>query len=122
MSFYSDLIATVSSMMTEFGQTVTIQQNGPMVTQPNGVTAPSQPAPMVTKGVIFDYQFRAYGNEVEKKNYIQSADKQLFIAPTEFTPQVQDKVYVANNWWAIVNIKQVNPAGTPVLYELWLKR
>lgn len=122
MGFYDDLATFALNSMTEFGQPVSIQQQGPKTTNSAGVTVPNNPPPMVTVGVLFDYTFRQYGNEVEKGSYIQAADKQLFIPPTPFPPQVQDRVTVAGNTWAIVNIKQINPAGTVILYELWLKR
>lgn len=120
--FYTDLVATVVETITEFGQAVTIQQQGVKTTNANGVSLPSNPTAMKTVGLMFDFSFRNYGNENIKGTLIESADKQLFIAPTPMIPQVQDKVIVAGNSWAIINIKQVNPAGTVLLYELWLKR
>lgn len=120
--FYEDIASTVLELMTEFGQRVTVQQQGPKTTNANGVTVPSAPVGMTTVGLLFDYAYRMYGNESIKGELINTADKQLYIAPTPVAPKVQDKVLVAGSIWAIVNIKQVNPAGVPVLYELWLKR
>lgn len=121
--FYSGLAATALDLLTEFGQPVTVLQQGPQsMNTATGITAPTTTNSMSTYGALFDYIYRQYGNEVVKGAQIQSADKQLFMAATPSPPQVQDKVVVGGNTWAIVNIKQINPAGTPVLYELWLKR
>jgi hypothetical protein len=122
MSFYDDILPDILAILTEFGQPVSIQQLGPKTTNAAGISVPSNPTPMNTVGVIFDFVYRQYGNEVERNTQIQSADKQLFCYPTIYVPQVQDRVTTAGNTWAIVNIKQINPAGTPLLYELWLKR
>jgi hypothetical protein len=122
MSFYDDMTGTVLEMLSEFGQPVVIQQQGPKTVNANGVTVPSNPTAMTAMGCLFDYTFRNYGNEVVKGELVQSADKQLYMTATPVPPQVQDRVIVGGNSWAIVNIKQINPAGTPVMYELWLKR
>lgn len=120
MSFYSELADTANGMLAEFGQDVVVTTLG--IAQPDLSTGiVSQPSSSyTTKGVLLDFDYRNFGLTVNTYEQTSSNDKRLLLNASGVVKPgdlltvdgVQYKAYV---------IKTVNPAGTKVLYDIWMQ-
>ena len=112
MSFYSDMADTATGMLSEFGQAVTIVNSSSVYDTSTGaatVTTTTQSG----IGAIFDY-----GNKAIDQSLIKVGDKQLLLSVKGITkPSIGDTV----NGYSITMVKEINPAGTPVMYECNLR-
>jgi hypothetical protein len=121
MDFYEDLATTVTDLLTEFGQTVTLRKvvqgtyvNG-VVTSANIDTYP--------KGAIFDYPLHRYGEMLQNGTLITGATRWLILAVTGGKPELNDHIIQASgNEWVIANIKTINPSGVDVVYDCTIQQ
>lgn len=121
MSFYSDLALTVSDLLVQFGQPVTVSKNGMGVEDPTtGVVT----IPVVTStetGVLLDYIYRTFGEAIETPSRILGVNKRLLLT-TGTAVNPEDRVFVGGDWYLIVAVKSANPGGTNLIYDLWIQR
>ncbi|WP_421526310.1 hypothetical protein [Pseudomonas yamanorum] len=121
MTFYGDLAMVGLEMITEFGQSVTISKTEPSEYDPHiGGEAPGVPVEQVAQGILLDFT----GQEFQNNSLIRQGDKKLKIAAQglAWVPGLLDKVVAQGRTWSIVPpLKEVNPAGTPILYELQVR-
>ena len=120
MSFYSNLAATAAQLLAKFGQPVTLRSVGAGAYDPatSGVLlGAALPTDVVRKGVLLDF---ARGTTTVRGNLVQAIDKQLLLE-SGVVPSLEDLVLVGGATFTIVSIGEVNPAGTPVLYDLHLR-
>lgn len=123
MTFYSEMAAVAHELLLEFGKTVVLRRVTPGVYDPAtgaaSVTTADQPA----IGALFDYDPRDSGKGFTPETLIQAGDKQCLLSPSGVTaPEPGDFIVDGSDTWTVLNVKSVNPAGTPVLYELQLRR
>lgn len=120
MSFYSDLASDATALLREFGQAVTIvKKELGLLDITTGIAAPANYTYTDAIGVLVDFDYRNYG--VGNSNQmISSSDKRLYMS-TATEVMAADTVIVDGNSYRIVVIKVVNPAGTRVLYDLWIQ-
>lgn len=118
MTFYSDLAAESLAMLTDFGRDVTWQSFTAGTYDPatGGATPSSTSA--TRKGAVFDF---GAGQTMMRGSLIQAGDKRLFLDATA-PVSVQDQCTIAGDVYAVVSVGEVNPAGTPVLYDIHLSR
>jgi hypothetical protein len=120
MSFYGDMAAVASSMIAEFGQTVTIVTQGTgvysaatgTVTQTGGKSYPA-------KGAIFDYPERLIDG-----TRVMRGDKQVYlsVAGLPITPRPDMKLIDgAGVSHIIIESKTLAPALVSVMYELQVR-
>lgn len=121
MSFYSELADTANEMLAEFGQPVVVTsfEIGQESTSTGVVTQPS--TTFATIGVLLDYDYRNFGDSTVPYQAVTSSDKRLLLAANTVVNtgdlfQVDGVVYKAHV------IKVVNPAGTRVLYDIWVQK
>ena len=123
MSFYNEMASTAGALLEEFGAVVTLIRAMPISVDP--VTGlPSGSANKETKGVaaVFDYTSRDDGIRNRDGTTIKAGDKKILLSvDVDFVPEVGDKV-VSRETYTIVNVKEVNPAGTAVLYTIQARR
>lgn len=121
MAFYNEMAVMALEMITEFGQPVTISRTEPGEYDPvTGGDAPGTTAEQAAQGILLDFT----GQEFQNNSLIQQGDKKLKIAAEglDWVPGLLDKVVVQGRSWTIVPpLKEVNPAGTPILYELQVR-
>ena len=118
MAFYDEMAVMALEMITEFGQSVTISKTETGEYDPEtGGDSPGATIEQIAQGILLDFT----GQEFQNNSLIQQGDKKLKIAAQglEWVPGLLDKVVVQGRTWSIVPpLKEVNPAGTPILYEL----
>lgn len=118
MSFYGNAQNTASKMLTKFGQSIThtIRTAGTYDPATGGLTVTE--ITQTVKGALFDY-----GNEEIDGMLIVAGDKRAFVASLGITsPKMDDTLTVGSVVWTIKSVKELNPAGTSVIFELQVRR
>lgn len=121
MTFYDEMAATTLSLITEFGQPVTIRDMTKGAYDPSASkTGPDTVVERTAQGILIDFT----GQEFQTNSLIKVGDKKLKIAASGLTspPTLLSKVVAQGRTWTIVPpLKEINPAGTPILYELQVR-
>lgn len=121
---YTKSAATALRLLTKFGRTVTLRK------QTAGAYDPATSSSTVTTtdytgtGALFDFNERLLGTQFADGQTYQVGDKKLLLAPAGITtdPAPGDLLIFGSDTWTVLNIKTLEPAGTPVLYELHLRK
>lgn len=120
-TFYDEMAVMALEMITEFGQPVTISKTGSGEYDPEtGGEAPGATVEQTAQGILLDFT----GQEFQNNSLIKQGDKKLKIAAQglAWVPGLLDKVVAQGRTWSIIPpLKEVNPAGTPILYELQVR-
>ncbi|MDI2590026.1 hypothetical protein POF45_01085 [Pseudomonas sp. 681] len=120
MAFYDEMAVMALEMITEFGQPVTIRAVTVGEYDPDTGTAPETIAEQTAQGILLDFT----GQDFQNNSLIKVGDKKLKIAAQglEWVPNLLNKVIVQGRTWSIVPpLKEINPSGTPILYELQVR-
>ncbi|VVM95705.1 hypothetical protein [Pseudomonas fluorescens] len=121
MNFYEEMAGMALDMITEFGQAVIIRATTVGEYDPDTGTAPADTiSEQTAQGVLLDFT----GQEFQSNSLIKQGDKKLKIAAQglEWAPDLLNKIIVQGLTWSIVPpLKEINPAGTPILYELQVR-
>jgi hypothetical protein len=121
MAFYDEMAVMALEMITEFGQPVIIRAATDGEYDPEtGTAGPGTVSEQTAQGILLDFS----GQEFQNNSLIKQGDKKLKIAAQglEWVPDLLNKVIVQGLTWSIVPpLKEINPAGTPILYELQVR-
>ncbi|RQO62231.1 hypothetical protein [Pseudomonas sp. KBW05] len=119
--FYDRFAEVALRLITQFGQPVAIRKSEPGEYNPEtGGESPGATVEQIAHGVLLDFT----GQEFQNNSLIKQDDKKLKIAAQglEWAPDLLNQVIVQGRTWTIVPpLKEVNPAGTPILYELQVR-
>lgn len=119
MSFSSDMADTAASMLAEFGQSVKVTRFGIGVEDPlTGVVTPSQTTSTET-GVLLDYAYRSFGEGVQATEMVNRNNKRLLMTVTTLL-KANDVIEVDGEIYRIAMLKLLNPAGTRIMYDVWI--
>ena len=121
MVFYEEMAVMALEMITEFGQPVIIRATTVGEYDPDAGSAPPDTViEQTAQGILLDFT----GQEFQNNSLIKQGDKKLKIAAKglSWAPDLLNKVVVQGRTWSIVPpLKEINPAGTPILYELQVR-
>lgn len=121
MAFYDEMAALALDIITEFGQPVTIRATTFGEYDPEtGAVPPDTVTDQTAQGIMLDFT----GQEFQSNSLIKQGDKKLRLAAKGLTsaPSLLSKVIADGKTWSIVPpLKEINPAGTPLLYELQVR-
>ena len=121
MSFYFEMAAVALEMFSEFGQAVTIRDVIKGEYDPDtSTTSPDSVVERIAQGILLDFT----GQEFQTNSLIKVGDKKLKIAAAGLgpAPSLLSKVVAQGKTWTIIPpLKEINPAGTPILYELQVR-
>ncbi|MGY2184654.1 hypothetical protein [Pseudomonas sp. SDO5591_S426] len=121
MSFYDEMAATTLDLITELGQPVVIRAITVGEYDPETGTAPPDTITEQTaQGILLDFT----GQEFQNNSLIKQGDKKLKIAAQglEWAPDLLNKIIVQGRTCSIVPpLKEINPAGARILYELQVR-
>ena len=118
MSFYEDMANTASTLLGQFGSTVTIKRETSASIDPvTGTHTPGTTASLTANGVTtaITKEDRAVFGDVQGNDRILVLDESQ-------APQEGDLVEVAGEDWSIVRIQETNPAGTPLVYRVLIRK
>ena len=120
-AFYDEMAVMALEMITEFGQPVTIRAITVGEYDPDaGSASPDTTTEQTAQGILLDFT----GQEFQNNSLIKQGDKKLKIAAQglAWVPDLLNKVIIQGRTWSIVPpLKEINPAGTPILYELQVR-
>jgi hypothetical protein len=121
MAFYDEMAVMALELITEFGQPVTLRDTAKGVYDPaTGKTGPDTVTERIAQGILLDFT----GQEFQNNSLIKVGDKKLKIAASGLSspPTLLSKAVIQGKTWSIIPpLKEINPAGTPLLYELQVR-
>lgn len=120
MAFYDEMADVALELITEFGQTVTLQRTEAGEYDPEtGTTGDGVAQEQPAQGVLLDYQ----GIEFQNNTQIQQGDKKLKIAAKDlqWPPELANKAIIQGKAYSVINVNETNPAGTPLVYTLQVR-
>lgn len=118
---YTKSVATVNKLLTRFGQDVTLTTNTPAAYDPTTGAASVSTATATVKGAFFELQGGMLGTKLQDGSLGEVTDKQILLAPGT-VPGLLDNITRSGVIFRIVNIKEINPAGTVVMYDLVVRK
>lgn len=121
MAFYDEMAVMALELIKEFGMQVTLRTVTPGTYDPEASeTTPETITEQVGQGILADYT----GLEFQANSLIQAGDKKLKLAAKGLAsaPSLLSKVIADGKTYTIVPpLKEISPAGTPLLYELQVR-
>lgn len=122
--FYDRMASTALRLIERFGQTVTLRDIVPGEYDPvTGSQTPDVEVNQPAQAILQDYALQQSGMSYAEDTVIRQGDKKIMVAAQGLTPPTLTTTVLADGaTWTIVNIKEINPAGTPLVYELQGRR
>lgn len=119
-AFYDRMAATALRLIDRFGQTITLRNPTEGSYDPvTGTTTPGLPDDQPAQAILKDYALQQSGASYAEGTEIRQGDKEITIAAQGVTkPQMTTQIIADGDTWTIVNIKEINPAGTPLVYKV----
>ena len=112
-SFYLKMAATANRLIDKFGQTVMIERTtGETIDPVTGVITAGVTEYFYPRGV-----FKPYAENLIDGTRILKTDIELVLDNT-VKPEMTDKIEGVS----IINIEEINPAGTPLIYKLQVRK
>lgn len=119
MAFYEEMAALALELIAEFGQPVTLRDIQPGEYDPDNPGGGDVIIEQTAQGIMLDFT----GLEFQSDTLIVRGDKKLKVAALgmAWKPKPQIEADVQGRTWTVINFKEINPAGTPLLYELQVR-
>lgn len=115
MAFYDDMAATAKELITEFGFDVTLRFNNGTHNPTTGAKTTSN-TDTVTKGV-----FTKIGKTLRDDFTIMNGDR-VCVLISDVEPTKNTKLLIDSEAWQIVNIKQIKPSTTTIVYFVQVRK
>jgi hypothetical protein len=112
MAFYDDMATTVTELLTEFGVAITLTRTDGVFDPVAAKTTSASDADVATIGV-----WQTIRATLVDGSRIRAGDKFLVIDASQ-APRMSDKIA----GWSIVEINEINPAGTVLAYRLQVRK
>lgn len=113
--FYNGLQSTATRLLAQFGKSLTLRIQTGAAYDPDTQTNVPTCADHAVSGVIGNYQ----GRITESGTLVQTDDKKILVsvgaAPE---PTAGAQIIDGATVYVVQTVKALNPAGTPLLYEL----
>lgn len=111
------MAGTATELLAEFGAPVTIRRvTGGTYSPSTDTTSGATTTDLTATGLVRDYRASQVDGTV-----ILRGDRELVLDAT-VTPTVDDTVLIDSAYWSVVNVRSINPAGTPVAYFVQVRR
>jgi hypothetical protein len=120
---YTKTAATSLRLLTRFGQDVTLVIRTTAAYDPTLLTPAVVTETLQTrKAVLLDYDRINFGETLQDGTRILATDRRCLMDANGTPPTNLDFVDVAGSRYPIKVVKETNPAGTPVLYDMLLRK
>lgn len=119
MAFYDEMAVMALDLITEFGQPVILREITTPEYDPDNPGGGDVIIEQIAQGILLDFT----GLEFQNDTLIVRGDKKLKVAALgmAWKPKPLVQVDVQGKTWTVINLKEINPAGTPLLYELQVR-
>ncbi|WP_444958221.1 hypothetical protein [Microbulbifer sp. ZKSA002] len=117
--FYNRMAATALRLIARFGSEQMLHDVIQGVDDPvAGKRSGDTPVSQTVRVILQDYNLKESGLMYAEGKSVQRGDKKLTIAAAglEWAPTLTTQAEINGAKWQVVNIKEVNPAGTPLVY------
>lgn len=123
-AFYDRMASTALRLIEQFGQTIILRDTVPGEYDPvSGAQTPDVEVDQPAQAILQDYALQQAGMSYAEGTVIKQGDKKILVAAQGLTPPTLTTTVLADGaTWTIVNVKEINPAGTPLVYELQGRR
>ncbi|WP_047301253.1 hypothetical protein [Pseudomonas fluorescens] len=117
--FYDRMAATALRLITQYGQPVTLRETTTPEYDPDNPGGGDAVIEQTAQGILLDFT----GLEFQNDTLIVRGDKKLKVAALgmAWAPKPLIAAEVQGKAWTVINVKEINPAGTPLLYELQVR-
>lgn len=115
--FYGNLAAVATRLLTSKGQSITFSREVQSAFNPTTGVATTSTTTFSGYGAAFDYNSSEIDGEI-----IQKGDIRLVLEATATAPIIGDTCTIDSDAYRAMNVKPTSPAGTPVIYEVQLRR
>jgi len=119
---YAKTATTAVRLLTKFGQSVTLARRSTGAYDPTLSAAPVTETLETRKAVLLDYDRINFGETLQDGTRIQAGDRRCLMGTDGSAPTNFDAVVVGGERYPIKVVKELNPAGTPVLYDMLIRR
>lgn len=117
---YSELATKAQALINKFGQSVTLTTRAVSAIDGVAGTITSTETGTTAKAVLFDYAGGEHGRAFAKDVVITMGDKRCIIAGV--TPTLDARLTVGSSVYRVLNIRELNPGGTSLYYELMVRK
>lgn len=119
---YTKNAATALRLLTKFGRDVTLTREVTGAYDPSLSAAPVTVTTETRKAALFDYDRINFGETLQDGTRIQAGDRRCLMGTGGSAPTTFDSVTVGGVKYPIKVVKTLSPAGTPVLYDLLIRK
>ncbi len=113
--FYNGLQSTATRLLAQFGKPLTLRIQTGSAYDPGTQTNVPTYADHAVSGVIGNYQ----GRVTESGTLVQTDDKKILVSVgTAPEPTAGAQIIDGATVYVVQTVKALNPAGTPLLFEL----
>lgn len=133
MSFYAEMAEMALEMFAEFGQPILLRDTIVGDYDPDtGQTGPDESRHQLAEGIVSEFT----GLEFQASTLLRQGDKKIKIAARDVLPptlstvavtdiavsNIYDYFFLPLSVWSVIKVKETNPAGAPLIYELQGRR
>lgn len=118
-AFYDRMASTALRLIERFGSQQTLRDVTPGSYDPvTGESTGDTPISQSAQVILSDYTLQESGQQYAEGSEIRQGDKKIIISAKglSWPPALTTEVDVNGVLWKIVNVKESNPAGTPLVY------
>ena len=118
--FYDEMAAVALDLITQYGHPIQLREEKAGSYNPaTGKTDPPSVKAQTAQAVMANYISAKYENDP----LIQRGDMLLKVsaASLNWPPTLSTKAIAIGRSWSVINVTEVNPAGTPLIYELQVR-
>jgi hypothetical protein len=119
---YGKSAATTLRLLAKFGQDVTLARRSTGTYDPALSAAPVTETLETRKAVLLDYDRINFGETLQDGTRVQAGDRRCLMGTDGSPPTNFDFIVVGEARYPIKVVKELNPAGTPVLYDMLIRR
>lgn len=117
---YAAIATKAQALINKFGQSVIVTTRSVSAIDGVAGTVTSTETSTTVKAVLFDYGLKESGKIFAKNVVVTTGDKKCIIAGV--SPTLDAKVSVSGVVYRVLNIKELNPGGTNLYFELMLRK
>lgn len=119
---YAKTADTSLRLLTRFGQNVSLVVATTGAYDPAAGAAPVTEKKETRKAVLLDFDRINFGVTLQDGSRVMANDRRCLMDAKGSAPRIHDFVEVAGERFPIADIKTLSPAGTPILYDMLIRK
>ncbi len=115
--FYSSMAATVSRLLADKGQQMILRKRVETSSDPVTGQVIETTEDYVVLGALIGVT-----DTIAVPDLIKQGDRRVLMEAGVAEPTNADWLIIDGKTWSIINVEHINPAGTPVMYDLLVRQ